>query len=99
MESFLATLQRCGFRDVAAVKAYQIFSSYLLGALLLEVSHRGVDIGPVTEVDVDAPPATDLAEYPTLKKLQQEMSQERGAEIFAESLEVLIDHLEHLGKK
>lgn len=99
MESFLQTLHRCGYTDLAAVKAYQAFSSFLLGSLLLEVSGKGVDIGPVEEVDPDASPTTDLREYPMLERLEPEMSKDRSAEIFAESLEVLLDHLEHLGKR
>ena len=73
--------------------AYPAFSSFLLGRLLLEVSGKGVDIGPIEEVDVDAVPAADLSEYPMLQRLEDEMSKDRSADIFAESLEVLMDHL------
>ncbi len=100
MESFLQTLHRCGFSDTAAVAAYQAFSSFLLGHLLLEISStRGVDIGPIEEVDPQAPPKTDLTEYPMLKRLEAHLSQDRSAEIFADSLESLTDHLEILGKR
>ena len=51
MESFLQTLQHCGFSDRAAVAAYQSFSSFLLGHLLLEVSAQGADIGPIDDPD------------------------------------------------
>ncbi len=100
MESFLDTLHRCGFSDQAAVTAYQVFSSFLLGHLLLEVSGKGVDIGPVEEVDPEQPvPSSNLDDYPMLKRLEDLLSKDRSAEIFAESLEVLTDHLEALGKR
>ena len=100
MESFLDTLHRCGFSDTAAVAAYQIFCSFLLGNLLLEISGKGVDTGPVDETDRDAPtsPAA-LDGYPRLLALEPELSRDRAADIFAESLEVITDHLEKLGKR
>ena len=55
MESFLDNLQRCGFSDRASVAAYQGFSSFLLGHLLLEVSAQGADIGPVDDPILDGP--------------------------------------------
>ncbi|WP_205850161.1 TetR/AcrR family transcriptional regulator C-terminal domain-containing protein [Nakamurella flava] len=100
MESFLETLHRCGFSDGAAVAAYQAFSSFLLGNLLLEVANKGVDISPVEQADVDQPsPPDGLDSYPRLRQLQPLLSRDRSAEIFAESLEVLTDHLENLGKR
>lgn len=100
MESFLQTLQGCGFSDTAAVAAYQAFSSFLLGNLLLEVANRGVDISPAQQSDVDQPTAPDaLQSYPRLRKLQPLLSRDRSPDIFAEGLEVLTDHLEALGKR
>lgn len=96
MESFLETLHRCGFNDRAAVAAYRSFSSFLLGHLLLEVSAQGADVGPVEQADPDDPPKTDLTEYPRLKKLEAELSQDHSAEEFEESLETLLDRLELL---
>ena len=100
MESFLETLHRCGFSDSAAVAAYQAFSSFLLGNLLLEVASRGVDISPAEHTDQDQPSNLDvLAAYPRLRLLQPLLSRDRSADIFAEALEVLTDHLEVLGKR
>ena len=100
MESFLETLHRCGFSDTASVAAYQIFSSFLLGNLLLEVSNKGVDISPTEDTDLDEPPSSAAVEdYPRLNHLQPLLSVDRSADIFAESLEVLTDHLELLGKR
>jgi len=96
MESFLETLHQCGFSDPAAVAAYRSFSSFLLGHLLLEVSARGADIGPIEQADPDDPPRTDLTEYPRLKKLQPELSQDHSADEFEEALKTLLDRLERL---
>jgi AcrR family transcriptional regulator len=94
MESFLETLHRCGFSDQDAVGAYRAFSSFLLGYLLLEVSAQGADIGPIEQADPGDKPKTDLSEYPRLKSLEAELSQDRSAEEFEEALETLLDRLE-----
>lgn len=99
MESFLETLQRCGFSDRASVAAYQSFSSFLLGHLLLEVSAQGADIGPVDDPDPGPAKISDLQGYPLLKRLQPQLSEDRSAETFEDSLELLIDRLETLGKQ
>ena len=99
MESFLQTLQNCGFSDSASVAAYQSFSSFLLGHLLLEVSAQGADIGPIDDPDPGPAKKSDLDGYPLLKRLQPQLSEDRSAETFADSLELLIDRLETLGKK
>jgi AcrR family transcriptional regulator len=99
VESLLAALISRGFSDAAAVAAYRAFSSFLLGHLLLEVSAMGVDTGPVEEVDPaePAPPGIDLAVYPHLQRLEPQLSQDRSAVEFEESLENLLDRLELLG--
>ena len=96
MESFLETLHRCGFSDAASVAAYRAFSSFLLGHLLLEVSAQGADIGPVEQTEPDDQPTTDLFEYPRLKSLEAELSQDNSPAEFEESLETLLDRLEML---
>ncbi len=96
MESFLETLHQCGFSDPAAVSAYRSFSSFLLGHLLLEVSARGSDIGPIEQADPADPPHADLTPYPRLKKLEHELSQDHSAEEFEDALATLLDRLERL---
>ena len=96
MESFLDTLHHCGFSDAASVAAYRSFSSFLLGHLLLEVSAQGADIGPIDQADPDDKPKTDLTEYPRLKSLESELSQDHSADEFEETLETLLDRLELL---
>ncbi len=99
MESFLDTLHRCGFTDHSSVAAYRAFSSFLLGHLLLEVSAQGADIGPVEQADPDDKPQTDLSEYPRLKSLEAELSQDHSAEEFEDALETLLVRLELLERR
>ena len=98
MESFLQTLKDCGFSDRASVAAYQSFSSFLLGHLLLEVSAQGADIGPIDDPDPGPAKKSDLDGYPLLKRLQPQLAEDRSAETFADSLELLIDRIEVIGK-
>lgn len=96
MESFLQNFRDSKFSNRAAVAAYQAFSSFLLGHLLLEVSAHGADIGPVD--DPDPTPATvhDLDGYPLLRELKPLLSEDRSAEVFDSSLELLIRHIHTL---
>src|SRR6478736_2431527 len=96
MESFLETLHRCGFSDAGSVGAYRAFSSFLLGHLLLEVSGLGADISPIEQADPDDEPTTDLSEYPRLKSLEAELSQDHSTAEFEESLETLLERLDLL---
>ena len=99
MESFLDTLHHCGFTDTSCVSAYRSFSSFLLGHLLLEVSAHGADIGPVDQADPDDQPQTDLTEYPRLKSLEHELSQDHSSAEFEETLETLIDRIDLLPRR
>jgi TetR/AcrR family tetracycline transcriptional repressor len=96
MESFLETMHRCGFTDAGCVASYRSFSSFLLGHLLLEVSGQGADIGPIEQAEPDEPPKTDLSEYPRLRSLEPELSQDHSADEFEEALETLLDRIELL---
>jgi AcrR family transcriptional regulator len=96
MESFLETLHRCGFSDAGCVGAYRAFSSFLLGHLLLEVSAQGADLSPIEQADPDDPPRTDLTEYPRLKSLEHELSQDHSADEFDEALETLLERIDLL---
>lgn len=94
MESFLSTLTSSGFDDAAAVTAYRAFSSFLLGHLLLEVSAQGVDTGPVEETDpATGSTQTTLDTYPTLQRLQHDLSEDHSKAEFEESLENLCERL------
>lgn len=92
VEVFLVGLVDEGFTDEAAVRAYRAFSSFLLGHLLLEVSMRGADVGPLDVLD-DGTEEPGLSAYPTVERLRGDLSQDRAAVEFEEALEELLDRL------
>lgn len=60
VEHFLASLRAFGWSREMAVEAYQAFSSFLLGYLLLEAASAGVGTAPLeAPVDEGAHPASD----------------------------------------
>ena len=99
IEEFLGGLLARGFADAGAAAAYRAFTSFLLGHLLLEVSARGVDTGPVGEVDVEAlheATADELRPYPAVSRLAEQLAENHADEEFQASLTSLLDRLEHL---
>jgi AcrR family transcriptional regulator len=96
VESFLDALIDSGFTEEAAVSAYRAYSSFLLGHLLLEVSQKGVKIGPedAPEGVAAAAARTDLSEYPTVVRLESLLSLDESAAEFEEALENLLERLE-----
>ncbi len=100
VESFLVGLQHRGFSDESAVAAYRAFSSFLLGHLLLEVSALGAETAPaeepLAEPDHRSTGETrdELAEYPQLRRLREQLATDHSAAEFEESLENLLDRLE-----
>jgi AcrR family transcriptional regulator len=91
IESLLEVMTRAGFSDENAAAVYRAFSSFLLGYLLLEVSARGVETGPVEEPDVT--PIEDLSGYPILQRLEPHLSVDAATEDFEEALEALLDRV------
>jgi len=91
IESLLEVMTEAGFSDEDASAVYRAFSSFLLGHLLLEVSARGVETGPVEEPDVS--PIEDLSNYPILQRLEPHLSVDVAAEDFEEALEALLDRV------
>lgn len=91
IESMLSVMTSAGFSDDAAAAAYRAFSSFLLGHLLLEVSAHGVETGPVEEPEVA--PVQDLSVYPTLNRLEPQLSEDHAAQDFEEALEALLDRV------
>ena len=94
VESFLSALTSNGFSDDAAVTAYRAYTSFLLGHLLLEVSQRGVPITPEDEPEGSSEVSVDLDDYPNIRRLEQQLSQDESAAEFDESLESLLYRLE-----
>ncbi|MFD3444362.1 TetR/AcrR family transcriptional regulator C-terminal domain-containing protein [Microbacteriaceae bacterium 4G12] len=100
VNTFLASLINHGFSDKQAVDAYRSFSSFLLGHLLLESAIRGAETGPVEEpLDEGnaAIPEGDgnmaLDDASEITRLRSLLSEDRSAEEFEISLEVLLDRL------
>ncbi|GAA4111663.1 TetR/AcrR family transcriptional regulator C-terminal domain-containing protein [Nocardioides fonticola] len=100
VETFLAGLRAEGFDDRAAVDSYRAFTGFLLGNLLLEVSARGADIGPLDVMDGEDPDPPDdpsLAQmrrdFPVVASLRPLLRQDRSAEEFEIALEELIERI------
>ena len=91
IESLLEVMTEAGFSDENAAAVYRAFSSFLLGHLLLEVSARGVETGPVEEPDMS--PIEGLSSYPILQRLEEHLSIDVAAQDFEEALEALLDRI------
>jgi len=98
VEDFLTVLTEQGFGDEAAAAAYRAFCSFLIGHLLLEASQLGgstVPDEPLDEGDPQAPSSTvSLEGYPTILRLEPELSQDRSDEEFESALEELLDRID-----
>ncbi|MEO3935640.1 TetR/AcrR family transcriptional regulator C-terminal domain-containing protein [Dermatophilaceae bacterium Soc4.6] len=101
VEDLLRGFSECGFTDRKAVETYRIFSSFLLGHLLLEAATRGASTAPVDEpldegdADVD-PPTSDLevSSYPTLVRTAAMLTEDHTEAEFEMALEALLDRLD-----
>jgi len=94
VEAFLDGLIQEGFDDASAVGAYRAFTSFLLGHLLLEVSALGADVGPLDVLEEDQDAGEDrLAEFPTVRRLGADLSEDHSAVEFEEALEELLDRI------
>ncbi len=91
IESLLDVMIGSGFSDENAAAVYRAFSSFLLGYLLLEVSGRGVETGPLEEPGIA--PVEDLSHYPILRRLEPHLSIDVAAQDFEEALEALLDRV------
>jgi AcrR family transcriptional regulator len=93
VEVFLRGLTDEGFTDEAAVAAYRAFTSFLLGHLLLEVSIRGADVGPLDVLEPADENASSLDPFPLVRRMRPGLSEDRASVEFEESLESLLDRL------
>lgn len=100
VNTFLTALIGYGFTDEQAVAAYRSFTSFLIGQLLLESAVRGASTAPVDEpIDEghasipEADAQADLSEAPEVERLRPLLSEDRSAEEFEASLELLLDRL------
>jgi len=101
VEDLLEGLIACGFSDRQAVQTYRVFSSFLLGHLLLEAATRGASTAPLEEPldegDADvAPPSedTEVSDYPTIARTATMLAEDHTQEEFESSLEALLDRLD-----
>lgn len=93
VEAFLDGMLSDGFSDEAAVAGYRAFTSFLLGHLLLEVSTHGADVGPLDVLDDGSAESQGLQGYPTVRRLREDLSEDRAAAEFEEALEELLDRM------
>lgn len=103
VEEFLDGLTSRGFTDEQAVAAYRIFTSFLLGHLLLESSAQGAPTGPedepLDEGDADIEPPSrsiDLADFPILERTADRLAEDHTRAEFESALEALLDRLDRL---
>ncbi|GAA5033408.1 TetR/AcrR family transcriptional regulator C-terminal domain-containing protein [Terrabacter aeriphilus] len=101
VEEFLGGLLSRGFTEEQAVRTYRVFTSFLIGHLLLESAARGAELSP-PGVPLDegeaAVPNTDarldLGEFPIVVRLAAELEAEHVDADFEESLEHLLERLD-----
>jgi AcrR family transcriptional regulator len=99
LESFFTVLSEHGFSDEATVVAYRAYTTFLLGHLLLEVTHQGVVLTTEDEAERPVGPGSDgvaLEKYPRLRALEPLLDQDETVTEFEEALESLLDRLELL---
>jgi TetR/AcrR family transcriptional regulator, tetracycline repressor protein len=103
VDEFIGGLTLRGFSDRQAVEAYRIFTSFLLGHLLLEVAELGATTGPVEEPldEGDAPVPSPggsihVTDYPALMRTADMLAEDHTDAEFEASLEALLDRLDLL---
>jgi len=101
VEDFLVAMTSRGLDDRAAVHVYKVFTSFLLGYLLLEVAAAGASTGPVEEpLDEGASRVAnegaelDLDDYPTVMRLRHQLARDDAEEQFERALEAVLDRLD-----
>lgn len=97
VEHFLATLTGAGFDDIAAVDAYKLFTTFLIGSLLLEVAAHGSDIAGVGEQRKGGAPTAlsgKLDGAPHVRRTEQRLSKDTSKQEFEIGLEALIDRID-----
>jgi AcrR family transcriptional regulator len=101
VDAFLAGLLDRGLSDDAAVHVYKVFTGFLLGHLLLEVAQLGASTAPpeepLDEGGAEVPNAdqhVQLAEHPTIVKLEPRLRRHDAEAQFEQALEALLDRLD-----
>ena len=91
VESFLQALAKFGFADRDSVQIYRAFATFLLGHLLLESATQDFT-GSVAQ-DVEFFESNDLALYPRLLSLADELARNGYDVEFEDALEDLINRV------
>lgn len=101
VEHFLASLSDLGLDDEATVNVYKIFTTFLVGSLLLEVAAQDVKTSPADEPldegQADLPGADadhDLNTAPHVHRMRSLLSSDQSHAEFELGLETLIDRIE-----
>ncbi len=101
VNEFIDGLTARGLSDRQAVEAYRIFTSFLLGHLLLEAAEHGATTGPVEEpldegdADVPSPGGSiDVTDYPALMRTAGMLAEDHTEAEFEAALEALLDRLD-----
>lgn len=94
IESFLSALTTSGFSDHQAAEAYQSFSSFLLGNLLLHVSVEGEEGN--TGAGPQERQRADLGEYPNIQRMQSLLTGSWNEQEFEMALEDVLNRIELL---
>lgn len=89
VEGFLAGLREYGFSPTASVAVYRSFATFLLGALLLEASTLE-EPGDSNKVNLAFIETGDLASYPIISELAEELAEGGFAAEFEDALEDLL---------
>lgn len=101
VEDFLEAMSRRGLGREETVYAYKVFTSFLLGHLLLEVAARGARTGPVEE-PIDEGSASvpnqdqdvSLADYPLVASYRPLLTAHDPDAEFEKALEALLDRMD-----
>lgn len=93
VEAFLEGLARHGFDGNSSVTVYRVFSSFLLGYLLLETSMLHGETRLSEEDDPQWVKTDRLDDYPVLKQYVSILSANTYGDEFEKSLEELLDRL------
>ena len=101
VEEFLHGLTDRGFTDEQAVWTYRVFTSFLLGHLMLEAAVQGASTAPLEEPldqgEAQVPPPSDTVEvsdFPTIARTAVLMAQGHTDDEFEEALEAVLDRLD-----
>lgn len=97
VEHFLTTFCNAGFDDRSAVDAYKLFTTFLVGSLLLEVAAHGSDISAAAmsgKGDAEGPLDRELEGAPNVLRMRERLSEDTSRRQFEIALESLIDRVE-----